>query len=590
MLKISKAALLAAVLSLSAVPAMGLVSAVAEERSFTTTADLTTSIAIPTITAVDSTMDEAALRDVFTGGFMKHVDELAKLSATSITIPEITLKMTVTTPDGPVVTSISYKDIVLDGVKDGVAASASVGSAETQSPEGGFAFGKMATTTFNLAGILGLYGLVESGGADQPMQTLYKNFSFDGGTFSGPQVSCSFGKVSAAEFDARPLKVSFAQLMEASNALGAAKDNPPPEAVATLVSFLTDMFQAFKSEPMTIDGLSCKGTAEDGSPFDVAIGGLSMDGYAPGIYPALTVKGIKVSDGGVNSVSLDEAVLKSIDLSAPIAALEAEGKDLTPAWFEANYRKLIPAFGGISLSGLAMDVPNPDMPGQRIKANVGNFDITLSDYLNGVPTRIATSASGIDVPLPQDSTDDSVKMLLALGLTRVNLGYEFSAAWDKATETVTLDKLSVSGADLGSIAVAAVIGNAAEQLFDADPSVAEAASMGLTLKDVTLDVSDAGLGDVLTPMLAGQQGVDPAGYRTQMAGALEGMTLQILGSTDAARALGKAVGDFVAGKATALSVDIAAKDPAGIPLPVLMQAENDPSALVSRFDITGIAK
>lgn len=589
MLKISKAAMLAAVLSLSAVPAMGLVGAVAEERSFTTMADLTTTIAIPTITAVDSTMDETALRDVFTGGFMKHVDELAGLSATSITIPEITLKVTVTTPDGPVVTSVSYKDIVLSGVKDGVAASASVGSAESSSAEGSFIFGKMAASTFNLAGILGLYGLVEGGG-DQSMQTLYKDFSFDGGSFSGPKASCTFGKVSAAEFDARPLKVSFAELMDASAKLGAAKDNPPPEAVATLVSFLADIFQAFKSEPMTIDGLSCKGTAEDGSRFDVAIGGLTVDGYAPGIYPALTVKAIRISDGGVNSISLDEAVLKSIDLSAPIAALEAEGKDLTPAWFEANYRKLIPAFGGISLSGLAVDVPNLDVAGARIKANIGAFDVTLSDYINGVPTRIATSASGIDVPLPQDSTDDQVKMLLALGLTRVNLGYEFSVAWDKATETVTVDKLSVSGADLGSIAVAAVIGNAAEQLFDVDPNVAEAASMGLTLKGVTLDVSDAGLGDILTPMLAAQQGVDPAGYRTQMAGALEGMTLQILGSTDAARALGKAVGDFVAGKAKALTVDIAAKDPAGIPVPVLMQAENDPMALTSQVEITGTAK
>src|SRR5262249_20750437 len=114
-LNISKAALIAAAISLTAVPAglftattanAALVttnahpansnSASSEEPSSpgndttTSTSGFTSNLSIPTITLVDSSMDEAALRDALSGGFSKHVQEIANLNATSITIPEVT--------------------------------------------------------------------------------------------------------------------------------------------------------------------------------------------------------------------------------------------------------------------------------------------------------------------------------------------------------------------------------------------------------------------------------------------------------------------------------------------------------------------
>jgi hypothetical protein len=589
-LKISKAALIAAVLSLSSVPAVGLLSAVAQDATTTSSSGFTSQLSIPTVVAIDSSMDEVALRDALSGGFMKHVDEIAKLSATSITIPQITLSMTVNSGDAPVVSTMTYKDIVLTNVKDGVAASASVGSAETSSAEGSFKFGKMSTSTLDFGGILALYSLVPSGGPDQPMKTLYKDFSFEGGTLTGPKVNCTFGKVTAAEFDARPLKVSFAELMEAAQKMGADKNNPPPESVTTFVGFMTDVFQAFKSTPLNMDGLDCSGTGEDNKPFQLKIGGLTMDGYQPGIYPAITVKDVKIGGGGEDAISLASATFKATDLSGPIKAVEAQGKDISPAWVEANYRKLIPAFGGFSMSGLSVDIPDPDKPGERVNANIASLDLSLSDYLNGIPTKISTNASGVEVPLPASSDDENVKMLLALGITKVNLGYELSANWDEATQTVNITKVAVSGQDLGSFAVATVIGNAAPQLFDTDTNVALAAAMGVTIKSITIDAADAGIGDKLVPALAAQQGADASTFRTQMAGMAEGAALQMLGSTDAARQLGTAVGDFIGGKAKALTIMVTAKDPAGIAVPQLMQASENPAALTSAVDITGTAK
>jgi hypothetical protein len=115
-----------------------------------------------------------------------------------------------------------------------------------------------------------------------------------------------------------------------------------------------------------------------------------------------------------------------------------------------------------------------------------------------------------------------------------------------------------------------------------------AASMEVTLKNVKLDVADAGLGDKLVPLMA--QGADPATFRAQLAGQAEGLAIAMLGSTDQARALGTALSDFVKGDKKALTVNVASKDPAGLPVPVLMQASDDPTILAPRLDITGSAQ
>lgn len=592
MLNISKAALLAAVLSLAAAPAVlaqdsSSSSAEASAPVTTTRASFDSRVSIPTVTAVDSSMDEVTLREVLSGNLAAHASELAALSATSITVPEITLTITTSENGGtPQVTEMSYKDLVLRDVKNGIAASASVGSAVSKSPEGTFTFGKMSTGLLDIGGILALYAMVPGTGSEPPLKPIYRNFTWDGAKFEADGVSCDIGRIATDEFDARPLKVSFKELTDAANELEAAKDGAPPAAaMGKVVTFLTDIFQAFKSTPTTVGAIDCSGTGKDGKPFALTLGGVEMGGFSPGSYPAVTINDLKIaaSDG---SVGLKSATFKAIDFGQPLEALKA-ASGVDPAWFDKNWRKIIPAWGGMSLSGLAVDVPDPEQPGGRVQLNVADFDLTLSDYLNGIPTRISSSAHGVDMPLPPDSDDDTAKMLKAIGISKINASYEFTASWDKAGQAIRIDNLSVSGADLGSFALAAVAGNATEQLFAVDPDLQQAASMGVTVKSITFTITDSGLGDKLVPLLAAEQNADPATFRTQMAGVAEGAALQMLGSTDAARALGAAVGDFMSGKTKSVRIDVTAKDPNGISVPQLMQASDDPTVLASAVDITG---
>jgi hypothetical protein len=604
---LSKAAVLAAMLAASAVPALaqdtsssvdpapaaandvgGPASSAAPNPAPATPAPAPT-ISIPTITLVGSSMSEADFRDILSNGKLSdHAKDVAALNATSVTIPEIKVSFTTTaTADTPALeTDFELKDVVLSDVKDGVAGTASIGNMSSGNSKFTFSAGPLSASSFSMAAMLQFYGLVPPPADATTMQPLYKDLQFGGGSLKGDNFSCTFGKVAVAEFDARPLKISFTQMMEAAQQMQASPNNPPAAALSTYVQFILDTFSSYKSTPMTLDGLSCNGTGD--TPVTVSVGSVGIDGYQPGIYPAVTAKAIKVDAGSQGHLDIDQMVFKQIDLSGPIAAVNAASGQLDQAWFQNNYRHLIPAWAGLSMSGIDIAVVDPGDASQNYAAKIADFDLSLSDYLNGIPTKVSSKGTGIDVPIPPNTDNDGQKMLLALGISRVNLNFDIAASWDKASQTINVDKVAFSGNDLGGFALSTVLGNATDKLFDTDPDTATAAGMAVTPKSMKLDISDSGLADKLFPLLAQQQGAsDAAAYRTQMAGMAEGAALQMLGSTDAARQLGQAIGDFIAGKAKAVSINVVAKDPAGVPTALFEQASNDPTVLANAVDITG---
>jgi hypothetical protein len=590
----SKAALIAAALFL-AVPAGSMAQDVQLSLEPPPNGDnifdagFTTTVSVPSIVAVNSSMDEAALRDVLNGGFMKHVDQLAKLTADSITIPEITVS-TATTGSEPMSNVFSYRDVVLSNVRNGIAQSVSIGSTESGSAEAKFAFGKVSAEQMDFAGLLAIFGLVEGGDPYQPLTTIYTNYTSEGGTFSAEKVSCTLGPSSPAEFRARPLAVSFAQFMDASKQLEDSKDNPPAEAMATVIKFVSDIFVAFEASPTSIESIACNGTGEDGKPFDLSVGKISSGGFEGAVFGGLSVDNISIKGDSDGVVTLGHAEIKPFDLRTTVAGLSSPDLQMTPAYFEQKARKLVPAWGGFAFSDLAVDVPSDNPMAKRIKASIASFDLTLSDYINGVPSKFSTSASGIAVPLPQDTMDPQVALLLALGLTEINLGFDISAGWDQASKTIVVDKVALQGANLAGIALAADLGNAAEQLFDSNTEIARTAALGLTVQGLTIDLRDDGLGNVLAPLAAAPQDKTVGDVRTRLAGQVEGLVLQIFGATDQARALGAAIGNFAAGNAASLSLTVTPNDPAGLSVPLLMQASENPALLAPMITVTGVAE
>ncbi len=590
MLTISRAALVAASLSLFAAPAIGLMPAMAQETPAAAPAFAVT-FTVPTITAVNSSMSEQQLKDLFSDKFLDHAGQLAGLNAESITIPELTMTTTVTESGQTFTSSAKYTDFVLTNIKDGKAERLTIGSSESVSTDGTTAYDQTITDNWDLKRTLELLGIV-SGDAAATMSPLYTTGSIAGGTYTSPMFKCDIGPIGFNTIEARPTKVSFASLLEAIEQFAASgSDEPPLPALKTFVSYMTDVLRAFRGGSGSIGAVDCSGEAEPGQSVTFKLAGASAGDFEPGIYPELKLSGLSVDAGAQGNGSLGEFVIKHIDLNPTLTALDAAVDQLSEDWFEDNGRLLIPSIAGLSFSGFAIDAPNPDKPGEQIKATIANFDLSLADYLNGIPTKVSTSASGIDVPLPQDTTDPQMQMLLATGITNINFGFDASAAWDKASQTIAVDKLGIAAVDLGGLTISADIGNAQEELFALDENVAMAASLGMTVKKLTIRATDDGIGEKVWPLAAAQEGVsDIEAYRTQMAGLAEGLAIQLLGSTDASRQLGAALGDFVTGRKGAVTITITAKAPGGVPLALFMAAQNDPSILAGQVDVVGTAE
>ncbi|HEY4201044.1 MAG TPA: hypothetical protein VGM83_10825 [Devosiaceae bacterium] len=546
----------------------------------------TGTLSVPSIEAVDANIDEATIKALFTD-FAGNAAALASLNAKSVTIPELNISYTVPavghTPASTA--SVVYKDVELDDVVDGVAATVKVGSmAMTGSKEVSADFGSMSAEKFNLAGMLGFYGLVKTASSDTP-QVIYQNFAFAGGTFKAPDVDCKIGDVSAAEFKARPLKTSVMDLSKMVADM-ADESQPSPEQIGKLVHFYTDILTAFESSPVKFSGFDCSGE-EEGQQMAMSSGPVTVGGFQPGIYPDITVTKFNITSEPEGHVAVDEFKIKPIDFRKAIALLDATTEPLDEAWFTAHVRELIPSFGGLSLAGLDMDVPDEDTGG-RIKAQVGDFDVTLADYTNGIPATISTSANHVAIDVPQEPGGPGEE-LASLGISTLDLNYALSAKWDEASNTVNVDNLSIDGVNLGSFAMSGSLANATSGLFSADLDQVQATLMGLTVKSLTTKVEDMGLGQIILTRAGMDQGQTADQMRTSISGMAQGMVLAFLGGTPEAQTLSQALGSFVTGDASALSVKLDAKNPEGLGLADLMALQTDPTKLGQVVTITGEA-
>lgn len=556
-------------------------------------------IKVGAVETVNSSMTGAELTRVFSGDIAAEADKLTALDATSIRVPNI--KFTMTMPAGKDRSAdtfvYDYKDIDIESVSNGLAQSVTIGSMDgaVNSTAGSpktvhFELGKMTANDVDIGAMLGFYGYGPDAAATT-MKPLYKNFVLAGGDFSAENGNCSFGAVKSASFSARPLKLSFGDLMKLVASSEMQQPNPPPEFINKLVLFYADFFSAIQSSPATLDGIDCAGKDEHGQAFTLKNGTISVDGFGNDRYPAVTMQNFAYA-GSDGRMSLASATMKGMDLSAPIQLIESAAKPLTEAWFTDNARKLIPAFEGFALSGLDIDVPDTQNAGERIKGGIGDFDLTLGDYQDGIPMRVSTSAHHVafDVPPAVAGKPDDYDVLRQMGINRLDVGYDFAMHHDSASKSLIVDKLGVTGVDLGTAVLAATLGNVDGVLFAKDTDSATAAAMAMTFQSAKLDLTDAGLGDIIFKEVAKEQHMDAAAARTSVSNMAQGLILAGLASNPDAKALGEAVGQFLAAAGRSLSIGVSAKNPAGLAMSDFAAASDNPQALAGKVSISAIAK
>lgn len=547
---------------------------------------------VPAVTVVDGNLSEPAIRTLFSSTPTGALGDLATLTAKSITIPEISFSIVVpgseTTP-----TVITYRDLELTDVTNGVATSATLGGAEMSGAENLVAtFDEMSTGRFDIGGLLAFYGLTAKTGSTE-IKPIYSDFHFAGGKLSSDLFSCDIGAASTGTFSARPLQHTMAELSVITEQLQAAETAgtpPSPDAVGTLIGYYTDILTAFSSEPMILDGFACTGKDDKGAEVNVSTGTITAGGFQPGVYPAFAINDFNIDVLGDGQISLGNFTWKQMDLNGPIKVLQAPGIVFDEAWFTANWRKLIPTIDGLSASDVTYDVPSPEAEGTRNTGTFGNFDITLGNYINGIPAAISMALDGSEMPLPPELANSPVAPLLAArDITAINSDTHVKLHWDDATKTIVIDELLLDTADFGRVAITGTIGNATSDLFSDSDATALSAAMGLTVQTVTMDLEDRGFYDLMLQMTAAESGQPLSTSRTALAGMAQGMTLAVLGNDADSLAAVAEIGKFLSGENSRLSLTITAKDAAGISLIDFSALETNPAALAGKVSLAATA-
>ena len=560
---------------------------------------------IPSVEVTDGNLTETEIRDLFRITSVNDLGKWARISAKSLKIPEISMKYSLpgATPGSAAVDeTITYRNIELVDLVDGVAASTLVGGAEVAAyPAMSMTFGKMSSGRFDIGALLGFYGIGGPGVAPSTeMKEVYADFQFEGGSFrvgtdTEAVVTCDFGPATAGRFLARPLQTSLADLESVILRVQEVQKTDPsampdPADVKTLVGYYTDLLTAFASDPMQFEGFDCSGNdPTNGQPFKVSSGAIEVATFEPGIYPDISLDDFSIEAGPDGFVRLGNFTWKRMDLNGPIDALENAPR-LDENWFMANWRKLIPAMDGLSISDVSFDVPDSATPGARQKGSASLFDVTLGKYVNGLPSEVAVALDGATLPLPPElSTGPVAAEFAARGISEITSDTHVKLHWDEATQTIVVDELLSDADQFFRIALKGTVGNATSDLFSEDEAKALTASMGLTVKELTVELEDRGFYSLVLAISSAEGGQPMQSTRTAISGMVQGMTLAILGSSDTSLAAVGEIGKFLGGTNSRLSITLKAKDGVGLSLADLQALEKDPTVLAGKVDVTAVA-
>ncbi|WP_323013959.1 hypothetical protein [Devosia sp.] len=546
-------------------------------------------LSIPGIETIDSNVDDATLMDILNGAVAENAQALAGLTAKSVAIPEISVQTLTTRGDTTRKTLITLNNLVLTDIRDGIAASLTLDGITLDAQERGHAeFGALTATEINIRAMLGVYGLVET--SHTGFETLTGPYSFAGGHLSAEDVSCDIGALSVGEVRARPLETPFIELIALSEAMEAEGDTPSPALMGKALRALADILTAFEIAPASYDGISCSGVDAQNRAMSFTIAGIDMGAATPGQSPVISMNGFDITVENDGQVRIGNATMKPIDYSSLLATIASAPELIDEAWLEANAENLMPAISGFSFSDLMIDIPDSEDENSRVQASVGAFDLSLGAYVNAIPSQVSTRASNIVVDLPAESDEEFIAQLRAAGITTIDAGFALSANWNSAESIIDIKEFSVTGADLGTVAVTATLTNATEALFNLDPDIALMASMALGISALNLDIADTGLMDIALTRLAAEQKSDAATLRAVYGGIAQGLVISTLAGAAEAQNIGTAIHDFVSGQASRLTIDLKAKDPAGLGITDFMEAEDNPASLVGKVDLKASAE
>lgn len=534
---------------------------------------------------------------------------LQRLDAGSLTMPELRVERR----DGEKRQVVTYRDVAARTIRAGriseLTAAGATLSVEGAPQAGRGSYGRIRAEEVDLTALARLYS--EAGSATTPFLRLYASLAVEAIAFIDERgTTVSIARLTGRDLAGRQTPATWRGAVEALGDGGLAEDDRAKRARAA--GLLADLAEAVSVGSLEATDLKVKEVKGE-DPLSFSIGRMS---YAGGTEAAITLAdvgfGAKEAQGKVGRLTLTGFSLEPTITAlrrlakAPAPADANPGKGAAPAQDpqEAELRRLTPVIGTLTLSDLGLDLaqaavaPGPVASGDPLKApkpvalpplHIGlrGASMSFGPPKDGVPTESRFSLTGLTMPA---SAVEGVPGLGSLGLygyRDLDLDATADTAWSEDKRELSFKELSLSGKDMGRLHLNATLGGIGPEVFDPDAAVSGFAMLSATAKALDLTLENGGLFERFIDAQAKVLSLKPDELRKEYVTASVIGVPVILGNSAAAKAIGAAMGKFVA-KPGILSISAKAKSGEGLGM-VDVSTAPTPAAVLDKLDVSAKA-
>lgn len=547
---------------------------------------------IPKMTVLGSNFTKSEIEALYTANKEPLHLALARLSAREVQIPELTLEQQIAKDK----TVTTYQNLIFTDIKEGrmtkgIAEKATFATSKGKGPDINGTFGRFEINDVDVPFIAQLYG-TSNNGATSDMKRAYGRFVMENILLGNKEgMDIKIASISGEDFKARLTKDSWGSfLKQAENS--DKFDKMSADERKKLIHSAVDLLTAYDIGSFEMKGMLVKSTKSDKD------GEMKIDRIA---YRPKTASGLgEVRVEGLNfggkqgKGSLESVVFSGFSMNGSLDAVrDIFSRDDTAiaAMNPQEFRRLIPNIGFIKLSNLEAEVLDKQKAKNAKKeapvlnkVSLKQAEFIADHTINGIPTKNGLSLTNFVFNIPENSDEQGLKNLLALGYKNINVSSAFGLDWNEQTSEIALKNFSFQGENMGSFNVKAVLGNATKNLFNVDSAVAMVAAIGATVKNLDIQIANQGLFDRLLEQQAKIDKKTPEELRRDYGMAAAVMMPAILGASENAKKLTDAVSAFIA-KPGQLNISAKTKDEKGLGFADFMAAQSNPASLLEKVDV-----
>lgn len=402
---------------------------------------------------------EAALALLSPGDPRPLTDRLAAIDARRIAIPELVARTEV----GGVAQEIVYRDLALEDVARGQAATLRASAARFSSRRAGReetgACGAIGATGLDLVAIARLMAEGRTDGQTAP-QTKAREFTIsDCAVDLADGLRVAIGRTHGRDMGGRPLLAPVASLTQPGPG-APSPDNPATRrAVALLAADVIDSM-AFGAVEFT------DVRATRGAEVNLAINRAAFENLKDSRIGAITLEGLaaNTADG---PVSLGKATLAGLDAKPMFAAAIAE-----PA------RRAMPRFDSLEAERLAAN-----------GLTVGRLRIDAGQWTDLMPTRLDIQAERATI----EPARLGMPGLAALGYAMFEARGAFRMRYDAGRRVLSFEEISGEAPGLGHARLSAEFAKVQPELFSGDAETLKSALPSVFFSSAAMRLDDLGL-------------------------------------------------------------------------------------------------